>query len=194
MYQKEEPLEVYKKTQYEEQTLKFDYPEMQEQPIKQDIIQESEVSYETADAEENTEFPELHYVGVVHGTYIICQNESGMYMIDQHAAKERVNYEFYKERLGNPNIETEHLLFPITLEFSTNEYIVLRENFNILEDMGFEVEEFGINSIIIKAHPTWLPKGYETEAIKRIMELISTLESKFSIEKFNEAIATMMKL
>ena len=188
----EEPLEVYKKTQYEEQTLKFDYPEMQEQPIKQDIIQESEVSYETADAEENKEFPELHYVGVVHGTYIICQNESGMYMIDQHAAKERVNYEFYKERLGNPNIETEHLLFPITLEFSTNEYIVLRENFNILEDMGFEVEEFGINSIIIKAHPTWLPKGYETEAIKRIMELISTLESKFSIEKFNEAIATMM--
>lgn len=188
----EEPLEVYKKTQYEEQTLKFDYPEMQEQPIKQDIIQESEVSYETADAEEDKEFPELHYVGVVHGTYIICQNESGMYMIDQHAAKERVNYEFYKERLGNPNIETEHLLFPITLEFSTNEYIVLRENFNILEDMGFEVEEFGINSIIIKAHPTWLPKGYETEAIKRIMELISTLESKFSIEKFNEAIATMM--
>lgn len=188
----EEPLEVYKKTQYEEQTLKFDYPEMQEQPIKQDIIQESEVSYETADAEENKEFPELHYVGVVHGTYIICQNESGMYMIDQHAAKERVNYEFYKERLGNPNIETEHLLFPITLELSTNEYIVLRENFNILEDMGFEVEEFGINSIIIKAHPTWLPKGYETEAIKRIMELISTLESKFSIEKFNEAIATMM--
>ena len=92
----EEPLEVYKKTQYEEQTLKFDYPEMQEQPIKQDIIQESEVSYETADAEENKEFPELHYVGVVHGTYIICQNESGMYMIDQHAAKERVNYEFYK--------------------------------------------------------------------------------------------------
>ena len=118
---------------------------MQEQPIKQDIIQESEVSYEIADAEENKEFPELHYVGVVHGTYIICQNESGMYMIDQHAAKERVNYEFYKERLGNPNIETEHLLFPITLEFSTNEYIVLRENFNILEDMGFEVEEFGIN-------------------------------------------------
>lgn len=188
----EEPLEVYKKAQYEEQTLKFDYPEVQEQPIKQDIIQESEVSYETADAEENKEFPELHYVGVVHGTYIICQNESGMYMIDQHAAKERVNYEFYKERLGNPNTETEHLLFPITLEFSTNEYIVLRENFNILEDMGFEVEEFGINSIIIKAHPTWLPKGYETEAIKRIMELISTLESKFSIEKFNEAIATMM--
>ena len=58
--------------------------------------------------------------------------------------------------------------------------------------MGFEVEEFGINSIIIKSHPTWLPKGYETEAIKRILELISTLESKFSIEKFNEAVATMM--
>lgn len=182
---------------YEEQTLKFDsYQEIEKtNPI---IVEEKEESYETAKIEEflepseKKEFPELHYVGVVHGTYIICQNESGMYMIDQHAAKERINYEFYKERLGNPTIETEHLLFPITLEFSTNEYIVLRENFKVLEDMGFEVEEFGINSIIIKSHPTWLPKGYETEAIKRILELISTLESKFSIEKFNEAVATMM--
>lgn len=182
---------------YEEQTLKFDsYQEIEKtNPI---IVEEKEEPYETAKMEEflepseKKEFPELHYVGVVHGTYIICQNESGMYMIDQHAAKERINYEFYKERLGNPTIETEHLLFPITLEFSTNEYIVLRENFKVLEDMGFEVEEFGINSIIIKSHPTWLPKGYETEAIKRILELISTLESKFSIEKFNEAVATMM--
>ena len=182
---------------YEEQTLKFDsYQEIEKtNPI---IVEEKEEPYETTKIEEflepseKKEFPELHYVGVVHGTYIICQNESGMYMIDQHAAKERINYEFYKERLGNPTIETEHLLFPITLEFSTNEYIVLRENFKVLEDMGFEVEEFGINSIIIKSHPTWLPKGYETEAIKRILELISTLESKFSIEKFNEAVATMM--
>lgn len=182
---------------YEEQTLKFDsYQEIEKtNPI---IVEEKEEPYETAKMEEflepseKKEFPELHYVGVVHGTYIICQNESGMYMIDQHAAKERINYEFYKERLGNPTIETKHLLFPITLEFSTNEYIVLRENFKVLEDMGFEVEEFGINSIIIKSHPTWLPKGYETEAIKRILELISTLESKFSIEKFNEAVATMM--
>ena len=182
---------------YEEQTLKFDsYQEIEKtNPI---IVEEKEEPYETVKMEEflepseKKEFPELHYVGVVHGTYIICQNESGMYMIDQHAAKERINYEFYKERLGNPTIETEHLLFPITLEFSTNEYIVLRENFKVLEDMGFEVEEFGINSIIIKSHPTWLPKGYETEAIKRILELISTLESKFSIEKFNEAVATMM--
>lgn len=182
---------------YEEQTLKFDsYQETEKtNPI---VVEEKEEPYEKAKIEEflepseKKEFPELHYVGVVHGTYIICQNESGMYMIDQHAAKERINYEFYKERLGNPTIETEHLLFPITLEFSTNEYIVLRENFKVLEDMGFEVEEFGINSIIIKSHPTWLPKGYETEAIKRILELISTLESKFSIEKFNEAVATMM--
>ena len=47
--------------------------------------------------------------------------------------------------------------------------------------MGFEVEEFGINSIIIKAHPTWLPKGYETEAIKRIMELCGSYRSRLII-------------
>jgi DNA mismatch repair protein MutL len=183
---------------YEEQKLTFDMPK---ENIKDNdynnidnvednnIIMEQEVDYTKS---ETSILPDMSYVGVVHGTYIICQNDDGMFLIDQHAAKERVNYEFYKERLGNPNVETEQLLFPITIELSTNEYIVLRENFKILEDMGFVVEEFGINSIIVKAHPTWLPKEEKTEAIKRIIELIVAVEKNFNIEKFNESIATMM--
>lgn len=179
-----ETINYENKPKYEEQTLSFN----KETPVYE--VQEEEEEYVVEEKKE--EFPDLSYVGVVHGTYIICQSETGMYLIDQHAAKERINYEFYKEKLGNPNNETESLLFPITLELTTNEYIVLRENFKLLEDIGFEVEEFGINSIIVKAHPTWLPKGYETEAVKRIVELIVTLENKFSIEKFNESLATMM--
>ena len=188
----------YDRPKYEEQTLKFEIPK-EDTKIEKDelidfneenlIVQEEEIPYSK---EETKELPDMSYVGVVHGTYIICQNETGMFMIDQHAAKERINYEYYKEKLGNPNIETESLLFPITIELSTNEYIILRENFQLLENMGFEVEEFGINSIIIKSHPTWLPTSEKTESIKRIIELIVSLENKFSIEKFNESIATMM--
>ena len=138
------------------------------------------------------EFPTLSYVGVVHSTYVICQDEKGMYLVDQHAAKERVNYEIFKEKLGHPNTEIEKLLFPITIELTTSEYIILRENFNILEDMGFDVEEFGINSIIIKSHPTWIPKEQAEDSIKRIIELIVSYENKFDVEKFNESAATMM--
>lgn len=167
---------------YEEQTLKFDIDDNL-------TIKEEEIKY---DEEEKREFPTLSYVGVVHSTYIICQDESGMYLVDQHAAKERVNYELFKEKMGSPNIEIEKLLFPITIELSTNEYIILRENFNVLEEMGFDVEEFGINSIIVKSHPTWIPKEQAEDSIKRIIELIVTLEDKFDIEKFNESAATML--
>lgn len=163
-----------KNIMYEEQTLNFD-------EIKE---KEEEYLKET--------FPDISYVGVVHGTYIICQNEKGMYLIDQHAAKERINYEYYKKKLGNPNNEMTRLLFPITIEYPVNEYIILRENFELLRDMGFEIDEFGINSVVIKAHPSWLPKGYEENSIRKLLETVITFENKFTIEKFNESIATML--
>ena len=142
--------------------------------------------------EKKDRLPELYPVGLVHGTYIICQNELGMYMIDQHAAKERVNYEFYKRKLGNPISDSIQMLFPITIELSNNEFIILKENFDVLKNMNFDIDEFGINSVIIKAHPIWLPKGYEEDAIRKIIEVVISKEKGFSIEKFNEKIATML--
>lgn len=180
-------------------TLKVEEEPKKYEPItlnfeKQEETQEINFEEEKKEAEEyyKEPFPELSYVGVVHGTYIICQNDKGMYMIDQHAAKERVNYEKYKKLLGNPSNESTSLLFPITIELPVNEYITLRENFNILENMNFEIEEFGINSVIIKRHPTWLPRGYEEESVRKIIETVISYENKFDLEKFNEAVATMM--
>lgn len=133
--------------------------------------------------------PELYPIGLVHGTYIVCQNELGMYLIDQHAANERINYELYKEKLGNPTKDSISLLFPITIELTNDEFIIFKQNKDILVDMGFVIEEFGLNSIIVKAHPTWLPKNYEERAIKKVVELITMKEKDFDIEKFNEKLA-----
>jgi DNA mismatch repair protein MutL len=178
---------------YETQTLNFNDTKEEAKNLydQNDDILFQEIKEET-EYLESQKFPEMSYVGVVHGTYIICQNDDGMFMIDQHAAKERINYEYYKERMGNPNVETINLLFPLTIELSTSEYIVLKENFDILRNMGFLLEEFGINSIIVKAHPSWIPKGEENDAIKKIVELITSIEHKFNIEKFNESVATML--
>ena len=142
--------------------------------------------------EEKERLPELYPVGLVHGTYIICQNEKGMYLIDQHAAKERINYEMYLKKLGSPTGDSISLLFPYTIELTNNEYIILKENFDLLKNMNFDIEEFGINSIIVKAHPVWLLKGYEEESIRKILDVIINKEKNFSIEKFNEKIATML--
>ncbi len=140
--------------------------------------------------EESVEkLPELYPVGLVHGTYIICQNEKGMYLIDQHAAKERINYEYYREKLGNPRPDSIHMLIPLTLELPNNEYMVLKENFQFLQNMGFEIDDFGVNSIIIKAHPTWIRIGEEDRVIRMVIDLVINKEKDFSIAKFNEHLA-----
>ena len=154
--------------------------------------QENEAIFTEEIEEKKERFPLMYPVGVVHGTYIICQNELGMYMIDQHAAKERCNYERFKKAMGNPSTNATSLMFPITLELPMNEFIIVKQNFQLLKDLKFEVEEFGVNSIIIKAHPTWLPKDYEEQSIRKIIEVIVSCEKNFSIEKFNESVATML--
>ena len=153
-----------------------------------EIISEEEEVYNQYD--EQT-MPEMYPVGLVHGTYIICQNEKGMYIIDQHAAKERCNYEKFKKEMGKPNIASTPLLFPIIIELSNTEFMILKENMNILRDLKFKIEEFGINSVIIKEHPTWI-NGDEEETIRKIIEIVINTKKEFSIEKFNEKVATMM--
>jgi len=184
------------KPKYEEITLNLDRVEEPETPyilINEDLItKKEEIIEDKVEEEKKDRLPELYPIGLVHGTYIICQNEKGMYIIDQHAAKERVNYEFYKRKLGNPSNDSIQMLFPLTIELSNNEFIILKENFEILKNMNFDIDEFGINSIIIKSHPVWLPKNYEEDAIRKIIEVVINKEKDFSIEKFNEKIATML--
>lgn len=136
--------------------------------------------------------PELYPVGSVHGTYLVCQNEKGMYLIDQHAAKERINYEMVLNQLNENQPHITDLLIPLTFELTTAEYMILKQNIDIMKQMGFEIEEFGMSSIIVKCHPTWLSKYNEEEAIKRIIDLVIHLEKKFSIERFRDHVAATM--
>lgn len=174
------------------ENLTFDFSE---QLVKEPAVElsfDNENPKMTENATLEVKFPKLYPVGLVHGTYIICQNELGMYMIDQHAAKERVNYEFYKQKLGSPSDSATALLVPFTFEFPSNEFIILNENFAFLKEHHFNIAPFGINSVIITEHPTWLPRGYEEEATRKILEIVIDYEKNFSVEKFNEATAIMM--
>jgi len=131
---------------------------------------------------------ELYPCGLVMGTYIICENEDNMYLIDEHAAHERINYERYLKSLKEQKINTIDLLIPITLELTTSDYIKFNERKEILINMGFNIEEFGLNTIVIKSHPTWLLTGYEKESIEKLVDL---LINDYNIDriKFNDSIA-----
>ena len=198
---------VTAKPKYENITLDLERPVVndtlyEEKEIKPNVVKEN-VIYEVSDEvvpediieekEENTgdKMPEMYPVGLVHGTYIICQNEKGMYIIDQHAAKERCNYEKFKKEMGNPNVASISLLFPVIIELSTNDYLILKENMQILRNLKFNIEEFGVNSVIIKQHPAWLNGDIE-DVCRKIIEIVIATRKNFDIEKFNEKVATMM--
>lgn len=132
---------------------------------------------------------ELYPVGLALGTYIIAQNDEGIYLIDQHAAQERINYEKYLRVLKERKINKTSMLIPITIELSKSEYETIKEHISILTDMGFEVEEFGINTYKITSHPTWLKEGYENESINKIFDLIISMTTEFDPIKFNENVA-----
>ena len=84
------------------------------------------------------------------------------------------------------------MLFPKTFEYTKAEFIILKENFEFIKSLNFDIKEFGLNTIIVKSHPVWLPAGNEIEAMKKIFEFIISYEKNFSLEKFNENLAAMM--
>ena len=154
-------------------------------------VNEEKEEYKEKDLIINEELKKLvlYPVGLALGTYIIAQNEEGVYMIDQHAAQERINYEKYLKALKEEKTSSIAPLFPINIELNSSDFITIKEHQGLLEDMGFIIEEFGLNTIIIKEHPTWLKEGYEEESIHKIFDSIISIGNRFDRVKFNEHIA-----
>jgi DNA mismatch repair protein MutL len=131
----------------------------------------------------------LYPVGLALGTYIIAENDEGVYLIDQHAAQERVNYERYMRALRERTTTTTRLLIPITIELSTSDFVILKDNIDVLLNMGFIIEEFGVNTFKIEGHPTWILENHEEESVRKIIDLVIINKSSFDPVKFNESIA-----
>ena len=84
-----------------------------------------------------------------------------MYLLDQHAADERINYEKYKAEMAKPQKDTISMLFPINIEYPKEEFLIIKEHIDFIRNLGIEIDEFGINSFIIRSHPTWFKEGLE---------------------------------
>ncbi len=145
---------------------------------------------ENQDSQESR-IPPLYPIGQLHGTYILAQNDQGLYMIDQHAAQERIKYEYFKHKVGEVNKELQEMLVPMTLEYSTDEFVKLEEHKEELEEVGVFLEPFGLNSYIVRAHPTWFPNGMEETIIDEMVHQVLTMK-KVDIKKLREEAAIMM--
>lgn len=135
--------------------------------------------------------PYMEVVGQVHGTYIIAQNENGMFMIDQHAAQERIKYEYFRDKIGEVSNEVQNLLIPMTFHFSKDEQLIIDQYKEELDRVGVHLEHFGGHDYIVNSYPVWFPKAEAEEIIKDMIELV--LENKkIDVKKMREDAAIMM--
>lgn len=171
--EKEEPIlrEETEQTQYDQDT--YELPPEQ---------------HETQD---KPRVPYMEVVGQVHGTYIIAQNDTGMFMIDQHAAQERIKYEYFKEKIGEVTNETQSLLLPLTFNFSRDEHMIIEKYFQPLKEAGIFLEPIGHHDYMVSEYPVWLPQVEAEEVIKDMIDYVLKHE-RVDIKKLREDAAIMM--
>jgi DNA mismatch repair protein MutL len=141
--------------------------------------------------QEKERIPTLYPIGQLQGTYILAQNENGLYMVDQHAAQERIKYEQFKEKLGKPVKHVQELLLPITFEFSQQETIFIEQYKDELEKVGLFLDSFGQQTYVVRSYPTWFPKNFEEEVIREMIEQIME-DEKVNVELIREEAAILM--
>ena len=136
-------------------------------------------------------FPELYYFGQMHGTYLFAQNDNGLYMVDQHAAQERIKYEYYRDEIANVARDQQSLLIPITVDLTTDEFLKVQDNQDKLEEIGIFLEPFGKQTFLLSQHPTWFKPGQEEGIVNDIVQMVLT-DASLSVRKLREATAIMM--
>ncbi|MBR6089005.1 MAG: DNA mismatch repair endonuclease MutL [Anaerolineaceae bacterium] len=115
-------------------------------------------------------FPILRWIGQVGSTYIIAEGPDGLYLIDQHAAHERILYEKMLDAEANGTIVSQALLEPAVVQLPPWQASALEENMPVLKHLGFEIEEFGPSAFRVTAMPTLFEKGSPAAAIAAVVE------------------------
>ncbi|MDK9856652.1 DNA mismatch repair endonuclease MutL [Staphylococcus equorum] len=170
--------------------------DMEEQDITDTLAPSEDVS-EASDikgsisSNPSQRIPYMEVVGQVHGTYIIAQNENGMFMIDQHAAQERIKYEYFREKIGDVSNEIQNLLIPLTFHFSKDELMIINQHVEELDKVGVHLEPFGGNDYIVDSYPVWFPAAEAEEIIKDMIEYVLE-HKKVNVKKIREEAAIMM--
>ncbi len=166
-----------------EENQDIDHPDFSKSALEKVLLQ--------LDKEEKSTFPELEYFGQMHGTYLFAQGQSGLYIIDQHAAQERIKYEYYRQVIGDVDSSQQQLLVPYLFEFPTNDMILLKERMDHLREVGIYLEEYGEQQLILREHPIWLDEAEIESGIYEMCDML-LLTNAVSIKKYRAKLAIMM--
>ncbi len=182
------PLEKPKSIFDEDNDIKI---EKEVEEVSFDFQDDSKVITNNEVVKEEYRIKKMHPLGIIHKTFIVAENEEGMYLIDQHAIAERINYEKFMKELSKENKDTTDLLVPIKLEYPKDEFLKIKEYLDVLKSIGVYLEEFGDHTFLVRRHPTFIYKGREKDSIEKIISILLE-KGTFSKEKFIEKTATTL--
>ncbi|MCI6735971.1 MAG: DNA mismatch repair endonuclease MutL [Aerococcus urinaeequi] len=166
-----------------------DLPKSHNKPVWQTVNQVR--ALDQAIVDRNMSFPELTYVGQMQGTYLVAENEMGMYLVDQHAAQERIKYEYYRDTIMEFGTAMQSLLLPIVFDFSNSEAQEIDQIRPKLLKMGIDLEPFGPNAFQLQQHPIWMGKKNVQKIVEDLIALVLE-DPKATVGNYREATAIMM--
>ena len=160
-------------------------------PNPQPIEDNTPISREEVSIKPKKNLPYLEYIGQLAGTYLLFQNEEGLYLVDQHAAQERINYEYYLDVLANPPKESIPLLIPFNLELKKEEAITINNHMNELNSVGLILESSGINSFFVREIPVWIKASSPEVMIEKIIYFLLE-RNEFNLTTLRDSLAKQM--
>lgn len=173
---------------------KKEFKEQEESCNSSEIRETSDVVYTNNDEEieiKTPKFPPIRIIGQFNKTYILGEYDQTLYLIDQHAAHEKILFEKYLKSIENDNLIVQPLLLPIIIDLSTDDFCVYKENSEVFKNAGFNLEEFGGNSLSLKEVPYFLGKTETKSLLISIIDNLREMGSGKTTEVKYNKIATM---
>ncbi len=134
------------------------------------------------------EFEPLYILGQMNKTYILAENSKGLLIVDQHAAQERLFYEKFMQAYKEKGVTGQKLINPVVVQLMPAEHAILDANKEYLESIGFEIEDYGRNSLIVRAIP-FVFERYNKELMLDLIKELSKIEPKALNDVKQERIA-----
>ncbi|WP_346869445.1 DNA mismatch repair endonuclease MutL [Clostridium sp. UBA5119] len=164
---------------------------IREIPIENQFEPKEANIYSNKEISRIPKIPPIKLIGQCFNSYIIGEYLDELYLIDQHAAHEKILFEKYRKNIGNFNVVSQILAVPTIIPLTFNEYAIYKDNEEIFSNAGFVVESFGENDVLVREVPVFLGKPHINNLFHDMIENIKSMGSGLTIDIKYDKIASL---
>ncbi len=164
---------------------------IREIPIENQVEPKGDNIYSNKEISRIPKIPPIKLIGQCFNSYIIGEYLDELYLIDQHAAHEKILFEKYRKNIGNFNVVSQILAVPTIIPLTFDEYAIYKDNEEVFLNAGFMVESFGENDVLVREVPVFLGKPHINNLFHDMIENIKSMGSGLTIDIKYDKIASL---